>query len=202
MKDNIDKIKSLLHKYYNGNTSIEEENTLIKYLSQPNLPEEFNTDKGVFSSLYNILDDNDNRTFNIESEIIETLKLADNSFAKRKKPNIYRLVTIWAAAASVVIIIGLGLIFTSKQNDLLLTDTFDNPYEAMEETKRVLALFSTKLSMAQTELEHLNKLSMTSKVLEPFDEMSRNIEYINKIDALNQPLKIPIIKDFLNENRE
>lgn len=200
MKENIDRIKILLHKYYDGNTSIEEENALIKYLSQPNLPDEFNADKELFSSLYIIK--SDNLSFNIENEIIETLKLADNSLTKSKKPNIYRLVTLWAAAASVVIIIGLGFILTSKQNDILLTDTFDDPYEAMEETKRVLALFSAKLSMAQTELEPLNKLSMTSKVLEPFDEMSRNFEYLKKIDALNQPLKIPIIKDSPDENRE
>lgn len=200
MKDKVE-IKNLLDKYYNGDTSLEEEDLLKNYLSQDNIPEEFNVDKKLFSNLFEVHSDEPN--LNFEEEIIKAIEFAKKSEGEgERSPKIYKLFALWAAAASVIIIIGIGFLFTSKQNEILLTDTFDDPYLAMQETKRVLSLFASKLNMAQAELEPLNKLNEPLQVMEPLGEITRNLEYLEKIGSIDKPKRIPIIKDILFEDNK
>lgn len=200
MRDKF-KIKKLLDKYYNGNTSIEEEDLLKNYLSQDNVPEEFKSDKVLFTNLFESQSDVPELNFEAEiSKAIEFANILDRE--EEKSPKIYKLFALWAAAASVIIIIGLGFLYTSKQNEILLTDTFDDPYLAMQETKRVLSLFASKLNMAQDELEPLNKLNASFQVMEPLGEISKNLEYLEKIGSIEEPKKIPIIKDILYEDNK
>jgi hypothetical protein len=193
------KIKNLLDKYYNGNTSIDEEDLLRNYLSQDNVPDEFKTDKELFSNLFII--QSDLSELNFEEDIIKAIEFANKTKSEEDKGSkIYKLFAVWAAAASVIIIIGLGFLFTSKQNEILLTDTFDDPYLAMQETKRVLSLFASKLNMAQDELEPLNRLNVPYQAMKPLGEISKNLEYLDKIESIDEPKNIPIIKEILYDD--
>ncbi|NPV51873.1 MAG: hypothetical protein HPY60_11870 [Candidatus Methanofastidiosum sp.] len=193
------KIKNLLDNYYNGNTSIDEEDLLRNYLSQDNVPDEFKTDKELFSNLFII--QSDLSELNFEEDIIKAIEFANKTKSEEDKGSkIYKLFAVWAAAASVIIIIGLGFLFTSKQNEILLTDTFDDPYLAMQETKRVLSLFASKLNMAQDELEPLNRLNVPYQAMKPLGEISKNLEYLDKIESIDEPKNIPIIKEILYDD--
>lgn len=110
------------------------------------------------------------------------------------------MLTTFAIAASLALIIGISLLFTQDRKDFLYTDTFDDPYIAMQETQRVLALFATKINIAQAELEPLEKINMTQMFVEPIRMMRNKLEYLEMIETINKPMEMPILRDIIKSD--
>lgn len=70
----------------------------------------------------------------------------------------------------------------------------------MQETQRVLALFATKINIAQAELEPLEKINMTQMFVEPIRMMRNKLEYLEMIETINKPMEMPILRDIIKSD--
>lgn len=99
-------IYHLLEKYFEGDTSAEEEKRLHLYFSQDNLPE----DLKVYASLFRFLDD--------ESAALRVLHQVkqESEVVKRRKPLFLRKLWSYAAVAAVLLAAVLLLVRPDKQS--------------------------------------------------------------------------------------
>ena len=152
---NTTDIKGLLQKFYEGETSLEEEKILADFLLQENVSDEFLPDKKLFFALSeNSVDVPTESSKKIES-LIDSFKNEDSSDKKVKKLHI----GYWAigVAASVAIIFGVSQIQKSQQTEAtLFTDTYKNPDDAYRATMNALQLFSDNFSKGTESVEKAN----------------------------------------------
>ncbi len=192
MSDIEKKVRALLTKYYQGNTSIEEEEFLVWYFHSHNTPTDLLVDKEVFVPQVS-------KELEGEMEQMVSNAIAGEYFsAHDRKPKIIKLITAWAAAASVIIILGLTWAISNRTTQNVLVDTFDDPYEAMMETKRVLALLGTSINKAQEEMQSLQKIQLAAHMMEPVQDLSKNLNHLEKLNAINKPKELPYLKHFFD----
>lgn len=138
----IEQIKSLLSRFYEGQTTPEEERLLADFFHREDVPEELQEDKQLFLMLAQISDQE--MPVNIAEEITafvnnlgQTEKKLVLSKEKQNKGIIYHLKTppkmFYRVAATVAILIafGGGVISHQKQNDPF-RDTCSTPEEAAD----------------------------------------------------------------------
>lgn len=121
----LHKIETLLEKYFEGETSIAEENELRTYFSSPNVAPPLEQYKPMFGYY----------SFAKEQQFEQNIPLQSR---KRKR-------LAWlSVAASVVVLMGAGtfayLNYAPSQNQDL--GTYDSPEEAFRETQKALAMLS------------------------------------------------------------
>ncbi len=194
------KVRNLLERYYRGKTTIAEEEYLKDYFTNSLIPLDLMADREVFVALG--YSSSVEFTHGLEKELLYTIEKAQNQQVKQSKGKIIRMITTWAAAASVVIIIGLSWFFTQDSPEVMFADTFDDPYLAMQETQRVLALVGAKISMAKDEMKPLQKLTLPAEALGSVGELSKNMRHLEKINALDKPKEMPFIKHIFDNQQE
>jgi len=139
----IEQIKSLLARFYEGQTTPEEERLLADFFRREDVREELQEDKQLFLMLAQISDQE--MPADIAEEITafvnnlgQTEKKPVLSEVKHHKGIIYRLKTppkMWyrvAATVAILIALGGGVIAYQKQNDPF-RDTCSTPEEAARE---------------------------------------------------------------------
>jgi hypothetical protein len=175
-------IAKLLQKYFNGESTGEEEKTLESYFSSGEVAEEFKEYATFFtgiSELANVTDDS-----NIEEEIMDFILENEN----REKTR-YRWLwqTVTGIAASVIIILG-GFLFYQQQQKPF-KDTFDNPKEAYAYAQQTLQFVSVKYNKGLAGLSGFEKLHKATKPIKrataPVNEFYNTIEKMEKGKTLN-----------------
>lgn len=179
---NIEQIKSLLSRFYEGQTTPDEERLLAAYFRREDVPEELQEDKQLFLMLAQISDQE--MPVDIAEEITafvnnlgQTEKKLVLSEEKQNKGIIYRLKTppkMWyqvAAMVAILLAIGGGVISHQKQNDPF-RDTCSTPEEAAREIlyandiiNRSLAPFRQSANIAT---EQVNDINETSGKIQPY----------------------------------
>jgi hypothetical protein len=198
----VARVRFLLDKYYQGSSTVEEEELLKDFFSSnKQIPEDLLADQHFFIALQ------------YQSEITPSIyqekeisreKSKSKLSKKGQKIKVYKLLTTWTVAASIFVVIGFGFFFSQKSKEIIFADTYSDPYLAMEQTQNILALVGSKISMIQTEMQPLAKISIASQIVEPVEELTRSLKHIDKINALTKPKEIPFIshifEEGLNEN--
>ena len=140
-----DKINALLEKYFEGETTIAEENELKKYFScavvAPHLQQ--------YQSLFGYYASEKNQSFE------QKLKLQSN---KRST------ITWISIAASVVVLLGVGIYtFNNVSNDTTNQElgTYDNPEEAFKETQKALAMLSNNVNVGIESIKYVENYENT-----------------------------------------
>ena len=143
-----DKIEILLEKYFEGETSISEENELRMYFSSSNvLPhlEQYQPLFGYFSQ-------------------DATQKLTHEISLKSKKRNL-----MWySIAASVVVLLGIGTFtYVNYQNANLNQDlgTYDDPEVALAETQKALALLSNQVNVGIESVQYVQEYENSKELI-------------------------------------
>ena len=149
---NIEQIKSLLSRFYEGQTTPEEERLLAAYLHREDVPEELQEDKQLFLMLAQISDKK--MPADIAEEITAFVnnlgqmeKEPNLSDSKQRKGIIYRLKTPpkmfyrVAATVAILIAIGGGIIAYQRQTDPF-RDTCKTPEEAAAELHKANAMIA------------------------------------------------------------
>jgi hypothetical protein len=179
-------INETLSKFYQGNSTLEEERFLREYFANQNIPEEFRVERELFLAYENNF--SDDMGIDFDSELTSAIARADaTKVIDIKKRNRYLIV--YAAAASIAILLSLGLFFNQMKGDYVFSDTFDDPYLAMQETQRVLSLFGSKMQIAKSELENLEKLNTPIRAMESLTDMTQKLEYLYWIEFLSNPIQ-------------
>jgi len=132
----LHQIKILLEKYFDGQTSIAEENQLKDYFSSANIAPELEPYRPMFGYF--------NQAKNEKSQKSLPLQTKRNHMA-------------WLSiAASVVVLLGVGLMYfnQSQPEDL---GTFDNPEVAFRETQKALDLLSGNVNKGIAGMQYVQE---------------------------------------------
>jgi hypothetical protein len=195
MKTSEKNIKEVLFKFYQGSSTLEEEEFLREYFANQNISEEYSVEREFFSAYEK--DSSDDLGIDFDLELTRAISRVENEKVDFKIR--FRPVIAYIAAASIAIIFSLGLFLSQMRGDYVFSDTFDDPYLAMQETQRVLGLFSSKIQLAKSELDNLDKIITPIQAMESLNEMNKKLEYLYWIDFLNSPLQFNHTDGIINE---
>lgn len=137
----LDNIEKLIDKYFEGETSIAEENQLKDYFSSSNVAQHLQQYQPVFGYFSQAK----------EQQFTQEIPL------KSKKRN----VVIWMSiAASVVVMLGVGSMMyfeNNKSEQFVACTPEDNPELALEQTQKALALVSEHLNTGIESVGYINE---------------------------------------------
>ncbi|HTX88536.1 MAG TPA: hypothetical protein VMC08_06065 [Bacteroidales bacterium] len=152
---NFKEIEELLRKYYDGATSLEEENLLRDFFRSEEVPPHLSVEAELFRAM------DGNRRDEITDPDFEK-----NLLAALEGPKVIpvtagrtRLYRILAVAAGLLL---LGGIFFTFRHDILrqpVKDTYTDPAKAYAETEKVLTLISSNLNRGLDKVAYLSKFS-------------------------------------------
>ncbi|MCC9016862.1 MULTISPECIES: hypothetical protein [Flavobacterium] len=139
----FNKIENILEKYFQGETTIAEENQLKEYFSSPDVAQHLEQYKPMFGYFSQVK----------EQKSTQTIPL------KTKKRNVAWL----SIAASAVVLLGIGTYFyTSEKNATPVTaqtelGTYDDPEEALAATQKALALLSNNVNVGIESVQYIKE---------------------------------------------
>ena len=159
----MEQIKQLLEKYYEGNTSLEEDQLLKDYFRNQQVPSELEADKELF--LYT---SSESRKHLMNTQLKQKLV---NWIDQQEPIENKRRMVIWqyrlaGVAAMLAIVVTCYLsIFQSKTKTALVTtaaksDTIKDTKMAYAEAKRALLFVSQQLNKGTAPLGQMDKLSI------------------------------------------
>lgn len=157
-------IKSLLDKYWEGETSLQEETELKMYFSSKNVDEKLKPFKPLFQFFKD--EREDTSTIGLEQKILDEIQ---GNTKKVKKLSVWRPLLKYAAALAFVLFSGYA-VFQNTMNPSINESVVyhDNPQDAIEaynEVKAALALVSNKLEKGtSTAAFGLNKTKNTNGI--------------------------------------
>ena len=158
-------LKILLHKYYAGETSLEEEAEIKKLLQKEKVPSEWKAEKYLFD----LFDKNRNESDPPESlntELLETVnaKWKDATIRKFEKTVKWSI----SIAAGIIIIFGIYLFYNNQSSGIV--DTYQDEQQAYLTTKHVLYYISETMNAESTKLSGITYIE---KGLSSFDNLSK-----------------------------
>ena len=188
--ENLKHIEELLEKYYNGETSLEEERKLHWYFQTQDIPMHLKPDAEIFRYHY------EQTREEASPDLTEKLsKLIDEKGRKSRFLLPVRSIRIISGiAASILILlalwIGIGRDFMQQRSLGRFADTFDDPQLAYLETKKALLLVSEKLNTGTKELQHLKKYNQSIGMLEPILSFGPSIQRLDKISKFDEATEL------------
>lgn len=138
-------IKQLLDRYYSGQASETEENTLKEYFARPDSAPEFDDDKAIFAALVVCSDE-----VEVPSGLEARLSEAIDAWALRDAPKRSARFLSWkpavsiAASIAIVALIGVSQ-FVHRTPSTMPSDSVTDPEVAYAETQRALTMLVTTL---------------------------------------------------------
>ena len=139
----LDKIENILEKYFQGETTIAEENQLKEYFSSPDVAQHLEQYKPIFGYFSQV----------------KQQKSTQEIPLKTKRRNVAWL----SIAASIVILLGIGTyLFMSQENTAPVVaqselGTYDDPEEALKATQKALSLLSSNVNVGIESVQYINE---------------------------------------------
>ena len=161
-------IKQLLEKYYEGNSSLQEEMLLKEFFSNNTL-EGYESEKEIFRH-YSGLNNFDEPDAGFENRIMQRIEASDESRGRIRR----FLLPLAGAAASLIIIGGTWFFLNSRARTV---DTFSDPAIAYAETMKILYNVSVKMNRGAEALQPVTRLGeATHKSIDAINESSAKID--------------------------
>lgn len=139
----LDKIENILEKYFQGETTIAEENELKEYFSSPNVAQHLEQYKPMFGYFSQV----------------KQQKTTQEIPLQTKKRNVAWL----SIAASAVVLLGIGTFYFASQKTTAPAvaqselGTYDNPEEALAATQKALALLSNNVNVGIGSVQYIQE---------------------------------------------
>lgn len=146
------KIAELLDRYWNCETSLEEEQQLREYFKSGNYPENLKETAALFGYF------NAHKKKSIEDETFDAAVI--HKVAKAPKGKMTSLIqnSLRIAAGIAVLMVAFVLVRNEvrKSTPQQVVDTYDDPKLAFEETKKALLMISKSFGTAEQEARKIN----------------------------------------------
>jgi len=146
------KIEQLLEKYWNGDTTVDEEQQLQHYFNQEEVPDHLQKIAGLF------------RSYRVDQQFKQLNQSFDEALFQRieKSERRFRWRPLLSIAASVLLLLAAALwVQDVTTQDLaepvVVHDTYEDPRLAYEQTKEALLLVSTLMNKGTQQVEKLEK---------------------------------------------
>jgi hypothetical protein len=172
---NRGELNRLIEKYYNGDSTVEEELALRELFQSDDAPDGYDAEKAIFG-YYSSQGKIPEPSYDFESRIMAGIDAAGSEL----KPQITRkhILPYLSAAATVLILFGSWFFFIHSSET---EDTFTDPAIAYAETMKILLNVSAKMNRGAMALEPVRKI----------DELaSRSMKTISKsTDKIGRNMK-------------
>jgi len=161
---NLQEIETLLNKYYEGESSLEEEQYLMEYFRQDVVPDHLAPHQEQFM-YYKSARDEKLPNKNFEHEMTRKIGEESSGTAYAKRSRMYYFVT--GIAASIVILIGVYFQFIAKPNTNKYTteDTYQDPEKAYAEAKKALLLVSEKFNAGVSDFNKFSSFNQYKELI-------------------------------------
>lgn len=187
--DHINNIKQVLKKFYEGQTSLEEELQLKEYFSGDQIPEELLDDKELFVAM-DAADTQVPIPGDLNSSLIESISKAEQKESKVKRINLY---SFSGLAAGLLIILGVYFAFLrDAPADVLAEYTIQDEEMAYIEARKALNYVSSKLNKGTAELEPLKQVNRTIQSIAPLRKLSSGSKELQLLGNLEKAGNIQI----------
>ena len=188
-----EELKRLVEKYYSGESTEEEENTLRDFFRKDNVPEGYEAEKEIFS-FYNGSDNIPEPSIDFEARILAGID-ASERVAGSQKTKRY-IISVMSAAAGLLLLAGSYFFFVKESET---TDTYTDPKIAYAETIKILMEVSSQLNHGTQALEPVGKMKMiTSKSFHSINKSTRiiesSLEKINHLQNASQNKNPALVK--------
>ena len=175
------KIHILLQKYFDAETTIDEENELITYFSSGEVDENLKMYVPMFSGLKELSADEDvDLSDDLMNHILES---------EHKEKLHYRW--MWQAVtgiAAAVIVALLAVNFYGNRNDY--KDTFSDPHQAYAEAVKTLQFVSGKYNQGLAQLKPMKKIdNAVSPLKSGISKVNKGFKQMDEVTNLNKKLK-------------
>lgn len=175
---NPEEIKHLLQKYFDGDTTLEEEISLKNFFRGGDIPEELNVEKEIFRHFI-LSAEIPEPSADFEEKIFSAIGRDDGNTAQSvRRRRLY--MTLTGAAAGFLILAASYFFFTGRQEP---RDTYSDPELAYAETMKILIDVSARLNKGTESLAQLNSLK---------EETRKSIETITRSTALIEEKMRPL----------
>lgn len=147
------KIEELLQRYWDCETSLEEEKKLQEYFRNENVPDQWKET----AKLFHYFEQQKNKSVNpqFDKAVIDQLKKP-----KGKVTNLVQTSLKIAAGVAVLVAAVFFVRQEIRKNDAVaMEDTFDDPQKALEETKKALLMISKGFGSAEKQAKKINLIN-------------------------------------------
>lgn len=145
---NNEYIKQLLQRFYNGQTTSDEENMLKEFFAHETVPKELQLDRDLFLTLKQLHGKDEKNISSMKLDLeqeIDRWEQEEKATARNRRPlNRIKRYIIYATGIAAILTITYNRISTSGRR-LEPKDTFTNPEDAYHETEKALQLFASAL---------------------------------------------------------
>jgi hypothetical protein len=151
-------IGQLLEKYWNCETSLEEEQLLRSYFNGPDVPDQLKDT----AELFRFFEGERRRTLgdSFDTDVMRKVKKTER---KAKVVSMVRWVQVARIAAGVLVVVVAGYFVRNEVIKTTPEDTFSDPRQALEETKKALMMISRSFGKAK---EGVGKINMFNEAEE------------------------------------
>jgi len=166
-----EELKRLIEKYYNGESTEEEESTLRDFFRKNNIPQGYEAEKEIFS-YYTESSEIPEPSHDFEAQILAAIDASERGRGIQKVRRY--LLPILSVAAGLLILAG-SYFFLIHRNEQ--RDTFSDPKIAYAETMRILKDVSSQMNRGAQVLEPMGKINeIREKSFETINKSTRIVE--------------------------
>jgi len=150
------RLEELLQKYWDCETSLEEEQQLQEYFRNENVPEQWKET----ALLFHYFESQKQKSVDVHFEGNVVTQLKEQPVKKGKMVNLlYNSMRIAAGVAVLLAAVFFVRQEIRKNNTVAMEDTFDDPQKALEETKKALMMISKGFGRAEQQAKKINLLN-------------------------------------------
>ncbi len=153
-----EELKRLIEKYYNGETSDEDEERLRGFFAIGEIPQGYESEKLIFG-YYDSSERIPEPSAGFEDRIMDRIDDAEKIIGSRNLRTF--LIPVISAAAGLLLLAGSYFLITGKKEP---ADTFSDPAIAYAETMKILNEVSIRLNRGTRELQPVAMMSEYSKL--------------------------------------
>jgi hypothetical protein len=170
-KDKAREIGQLLEKYWNCETSLEEEQQLRSYFNGPDVSDQLKD----AAELFRFLEAERVRSVgdNFDSEVMRKVKKAES---KTKIVSMVRWLQMARIAAGILVMVAAGYFV---RNEFLKSNPdpteITDPQQALEETKKALLMISRSFGKAKEGVGKINMINEAEQKISSKDKESKNL---------------------------
>jgi hypothetical protein len=154
-------LEELLQKYWDCETSLEEEKQLHEYFRTNQVPEHWKETAALFHYFNNQKGRSVNEQF--EGNVLRNLKASPAGKSRKLFQTTLRI------AAGVAVLMA-AVFFVRKEirdkSDIAMEDTYDDPQKALEETKKAFMMISQGFGKAEQQAKKINVLNEAQEKIE------------------------------------
>jgi len=159
------RIEELLSKYWNCETSLEEEQQLREYFKGGDIPEQWKET----AALFRYFEENKKKTLNdvaFDAAILQNVQ-------PQKKGKLVKLFYNSMRIAAGIAVLVMAVWFVRKEVRVTtpqeVVDTYDDPQLAFEETKKALLMISKSFGTAESQAKKLNMFNEAQEEIQKKD---------------------------------